>query len=153
MELLADLHHSIVHFPVALFLLYFLFETSGIVFKREFLLKASYIILIAGVVAGLAAVLTGNRAKEAADLLLHNLPGLYADPIGRHEEFATYLVWYFSGVLVLRTYFLVKKKISGNVRYIFIILGIVGCILVYKTGSSGGELVYKYGIGTRLLGK
>jgi uncharacterized membrane protein len=55
--------------------------------------------------------------------------------------------------LFIRIYFTIRKKFEGIVTYIFIFLGLAGCILVYITGTLGGELVFRHGIGTQLLGK
>jgi uncharacterized membrane protein len=42
----------------------------------------------------------------------------------------------------------VRKKFVGLIKYIFVVLAIVIVFIVYKTGSYGGDLVKKYGIGT-----
>jgi uncharacterized membrane protein len=44
-----------------------------------------------------------------------------------------------------------KKKFKGILQYLFIPLVLIGCFLIYETGDRGGELVYKYGIGTEIL--
>ena len=56
MEFLANLHPVIVHFPIAFFILYFLFEAAGIILGKDFLLKSAFIILLIGVVAAVCAV-------------------------------------------------------------------------------------------------
>ena len=69
MDFLAGLHPKIVHFPIALLSAYALLEIIGIVFKNEFLSKTAHLFLFLGVLGALAAVLTGNQAEEAAELL------------------------------------------------------------------------------------
>ncbi|MCL4548657.1 MAG: DUF2231 domain-containing protein [Bacteroidetes bacterium] len=153
MEFLAGLHPRLVHFPIALFILYFFLETFGIVLSKEYLSKTAYIVLAAGVVTALGAVLTGNQAQDLAKQILKNNYGSYGSSIDLHEEFATITLWYFFAMLVLRTYLVLKKKFSSKLKYVFIPLGLLGCYLIYITGVYGGELVFKYGIGTQLLGK
>jgi uncharacterized membrane protein len=97
-------------------------------------------------------VLTGNQAQAAAKLLFKN-SGEINEIIELHEEYATITLFYFSALLILRSYLVLKKKFVGNIQYIFIALGLIGCYLIYTTGIHGGELVFKYGIGTKLLGK
>jgi uncharacterized membrane protein len=150
MEFLADLHPKVIHFPIAFFILYFLFESTGILLKKEYLLKSAFIVLILGLFFSLISVLTGNQAHQVVkqvqiDSALHN------DLIEQHELFATITLWYFVAVSVFRTYLLVNNKFVNKIRYVFIILGLVGSLLIYLTGTFGGELVFKYGIGTKLF--
>jgi len=153
MEFLASHHSQVVHFPIALFISYFFFELFGIVLKKDYLHTAAYIILIGGVITSLAAVLTGNQAQAAANALLTKQNDFYKSVIDHHQQTATITVWYFFAILVLRTYLMVKKKFTGSIKYISIVLGLIGCYLVFSTGNLGGELVFKHGIGTQLFGK
>jgi uncharacterized membrane protein len=43
-----------------------------------------------------------------------------------------------------------KKKFTGYIKYIVVLIALVGCYFVYQTGEHGGKLVYKYGLGTDL---
>ena len=153
MKFLGSIHPGIVHFPIVLFIFYFIFESGGILLKKEFLSKASYIILVAGLLAAIAAVLTGNQAQELVKQFIKTNTGEYLSLIERHEQYATFVLWYFFSVLIFRTYLLVKKKFTGYIRFVFIVLGLFGSFLIFKAGSLGGELVFRYGIGTQLLGK
>ncbi|PKL84111.1 MAG: hypothetical protein CVV24_01700 [Ignavibacteriae bacterium HGW-Ignavibacteriae-3] len=152
MEFLSELHPRVVHFPIAFFILYFIFETSGIVLKKDFLQKGSLLILIFGVGTALLSVLTGNQAQAMADLRFpENIE--FNRLIEVHREYATVTMWYFSLIMILRIYVVIKKKFVGNLMYVFILFGLIGCILVYLTGIYGGDLVFKHGIGTQILGK
>jgi uncharacterized membrane protein len=153
MEFLADLHPRIVHFPIAFFIIYSVFEISGIILKKNFLNKAAYIILIFGIITALLAVLTGNQAQYAAKLFLDGKMLGISEVMEKHEEFATFSIWYFSALFILRTYLIIKKKYEGSWKYIFIGFGLIGCYLIYSTGYYGGELVFKHGIGVHLQGK
>ena len=150
MQILAELHPRIVHFPIAFFIIYTLFEISGIILKKDFLIKAAYITLILGIITALMSVLTGNQAQNAAKLLFdYKIVGV-SEAIEKHEEFATITLWYFTALFILRTYLLINKKFNSSWKYIFIGLGLIGCYLIYSTGYYGGELVFKYGIGIHL---
>lgn len=150
MEFLAQLHPKIIHFPIAFFILYFLFESSGIILKKEFLLKSAFIILILAIIFSILAVLTGNQAYEIVKQRQTDA-ALYKDVINQHELFATITLWYFFALMFLRIYFVVKKKFIGKVQYLFIVIGLIGSLLIFLTGSYGGDLVFKYGIGTKLF--
>ena len=147
MELIANLHPRIVHFPIAFFIIYALFEIFGIILKKDFLIKAAYITLILGIITALFAVLTGNQAQDAAKLILDDKTVGISEAIKKHEEFATITLWYFTALFILRTYLLINKKFISSWKYIFIGLALIGCYLIYNTGYYGGELVFKHGIG------
>ena len=148
-------HPRFVHFPIALLSTYVLLEVIGVVFKKEFFSNAAHLILFLGVLGALAAVLTGNMAEEAAEKLFDEKDVII--PFGAihdHENWATITIWYFAGVLLLRTIFAVKKKFQGAFQYVFILLAVVGMYFVYQTGDHGAKLVYglkeKGGVGTEL---
>jgi len=146
MEFLAGLHPKVVHFPVALLVAYSCLEITGILFKKEFIQKTAYLILCLAVVSALAAVLTGNQAFAAFTSWNNESREIF----NRHELFANITVWSSAIVLVLRTYFLIKKKLYGIKKFIFIIFAIIIVYFVFQTGRYGSELVYKYGVGTEL---
>jgi uncharacterized membrane protein len=153
MEFLANHHPQVVHFPIVLFISYFVFELFGVLLKKEYLHTAAYIILIGGVVTSMMAVLTGNQAQTVAEALLNKENSYLKDLINNHQIMATITVWYFFAMLVLRTYLIVKEKFSVKMKYALIVLGLIGTCLVYATGNIGGSLVFKHGIGTQLFGK
>ena len=148
MEFLSGMHPRVVHFPIVLFLLYFVFETAGTILKKDFLSKSAYVILVLGIISTLASVLTGNQAFDIVkNILQNNTEKLQL--IDRHENYATWTLWYFTGLFFYRTYLLIKKKWFLKYQILFIILGIIGCLLIVLTGFYGGDLVFKYGIGIK----
>lgn len=151
MEMLGQIHPLVIHFPIALLLLYVALEISGIIFNKEEILRGAYVILILGVIASLVAVLTGNQAEELAERTISSQFKFPEEILENHEWYATLTVWYFVFVLILRTFLVVKKKFAGRIRYIFIIFALVGVIWIYLTATVGGDLVYKYGLGTELI--
>ena len=146
MEILAELHPKVVHFPIALLLTYVLLELIGIVFKKEFYLKAAHLLLFLGVIGAFFAVLTGNQAHAAYKYWNESSSQLFNE----HQTFANLTVWYFVGILVVRTYLVVKKKFSSFSKYIILVLALFGCYLIYQTAEYGGNLIKKFGVGTEL---
>ena len=146
MEFLAGLHPKVVHFPIALLITFVLLELIGTLLNKDFYTKTAHLILFLGVIGTILAVLTGNQAfisykywNPASEKLFNN-----------HQTFANLAVWYFAGLLVLRTYLVVKKRYFKTMKYIFLVLTLFGGFLIYQTSEYGGELVKKYGIGTEL---
>jgi uncharacterized membrane protein len=143
---LADIHPRVVHFPIALLATYSILEIVGVLFKKEFISKSALLILCIGVVTSLLAVLTGNQAASDFTFWTEESSTVLND----HHTFATFLLWFSAIVCGLRIYFTVTKKFSGKIKYIFLILSLVILYLIYQTGSYGGDLVKRFGIGTEM---
>ncbi len=151
MEFLAQYHPKVVHFAIALLSVYVLLEFIGVVFKKDFFSKAAHLILFLGVLSTLSAVLTGNQALDVANKWENQGAMIPFHAISEHQESANWAVWFFSILLILRTMAVLKKKFAGYIKYVFLVLAIVGMFIIYRTGELGGKLVYKYGVGTQLL--
>ena len=150
MEFLASLHPKLVHFPIALLLTYTLFEIIGAFSKKDFFSKAAHILLFLGVLGAVAAVLTGNQAVNLANSWEKQGAIIQFHAIGEHENLANITLWFFAALLVIRTVLVLKKKFTGYIKFIIVLIALVGCYFVYQTGEHGGKLVYKYGLGTDL---
>ncbi len=107
--------------------------------------------MAAGVFTAVFAVLTGNQAEEVAENLITAGKTFPREILDKHESLATITLWFFTGVLILKIYVTIKKLQATGIKYLFIILAITGIYLIYETSNYGGDLVYKYGIGTELL--
>ena len=141
---LAEIHTRVVHFPVALLATYSVLEIIGLILKKEFLSKSALLILCIGVITSLLAVLTGNSA--ASDFLFWNSES--SALLSNHQTYATYLLWISAIVCGFKIYFMIKKKFAGWFKYVFVFFALLILFLVYKTGTYGGDLVKKFGIGT-----
>lgn len=150
MKFLADLHPMIVHFPVAFFILYSILEILAVIFKNKFIGKTAMLILAAGVLTAVFAVLTGNQAEEIAETLIKTGNTSLSETLDEHESFATITLWFFTGVLILKIYVTIKKISETGIKYLFIFLAAAGIYLTYETARHGGDLVYEYGVGTKL---
>ncbi len=141
---LAEIHTKVVHFPIALLATYSILEIFGVVSNKDFVTKSALLILCFGVVTSLFAVLTGNQA--ATDFLFWTDQSKAL--LSSHQSYATFLLWLSAIVCGLRIFVVIKKRFVGLTKYIFLIFAIVILFLVFKTGTYGGDLVKKYGIGT-----
>ena len=145
MEFLSSIHPKVIHFPIALLLCYFLFELLGILLKKDFLSKAAHLLLFLGVLGALAAVLTGREAEDAFEYWNKITGGLLEE----HEMYANLTLWYFTGLLALRSVIAFKHNFVGIVRYVVLVLAVVGIYFIYQTGEYGGKMVYEHGVGTQ----
>jgi uncharacterized membrane protein len=150
MEFLASFHPKIIHFPIALLVVYTFLEAVGLIFKKDVFTKAAFIILILGVLGAFTAVLTGQQAEEA----WKNWDVRSKHLLEEHELFATITLWYFFALLILRTLFTINVQIKNKfiehktkMLTALVVLAFAGCYFVYETGEHGGKMVYKYGVG------
>jgi uncharacterized membrane protein len=152
METLASFHPKVVHFAIALLLTYVLLEILYFIFKKDFLNKSATLILFLGILGALASLLTGNQAFHYAEYLFDKydvkIPfGL----IDEHEQYALITTFWFVGILIIRFFLNIKNKFKGLFQILVLVLAIVGAYFVYETGEYGGELVYKHGVGTKVI--
>lgn len=145
MEFLADIHTKVVHFPIALLITYCILEIVGIVFNKKLFSQSAFILLIIGIIAIFISVLTGNQAFEA----YKHWDDASSNVFNSHQMFANISTWFFVFVAALRTFYVVKKKFDGIIKYLFILFAVAGIYLIYKTAGYGGELVSKFGVGTK----
>lgn len=150
MEFLAEFHPRVVHFPIAFLLGYVLCEIIGAISKKDFFSKAAHLLLFFGVLGALAAVITGNQAEEVAEKWEEQGAIIPFGALNDHIYYATITLWYFTSLLVIRTFLVVKKKFTRVFSYIFVVLAIVGSYFIYEAGDHGGQLVFKHGLGTDL---
>lgn len=150
MEFLAEYHPRVIHFAVAFLTVYPLAELIAFIIKKDYLEKTAHIILFIGVIGALGAVLTGNQAENVASLWEEKGAIIPFGEINEHQEYATITILFFSALLIIRTFLVIKHKFTGFLRMTVIILAFVGLYFVYETGEHGGRLVYKHGVGTEL---
>ncbi|MDR3609015.1 MAG: hypothetical protein P4L27_00455 [Ignavibacteriaceae bacterium] len=149
MEFLAQFHPKVIHFPIAFLLIYVLLELIGASFKKDFFSKTAHLFLLFGVLGALAAVLTGSQAEDAFEGWNKTTSAILAI----HSTYANITLWYFTALLVIRTFLVLKKKFNNTFRYIFVVLAFAGAYFVYQTGEHGGQMVFQHGVGTQYHNK
>lgn len=153
MNFMAELHPFVVHFPIAMLSLYIVLEIVTYYIKNETLNNITTWILLFGIVTAVNAVLSGNQAEHIASSLIDATSTIVEESIEEHEQFATLTLWYFLILVVIRYFLVQKKKMTKLFKAVLIILALCGGILIFQTGTTGGKLVYKYGVGTELFNK
>ncbi len=139
------LHPMIVHFPIALLLIGFLADATGILLKKEFFTKAGFYLLIMGTLGVVAAYLSGNLAGEGV-----TEAGALKQALENHEDAATISLWLMSGAAVVRIALVLFKKYTGVYKWAAFGLLLLGVVSISRTGYYGGELVYKHAAGVTI---
>ncbi|RJR09639.1 DUF2231 domain-containing protein [Candidatus Parcubacteria bacterium] len=146
-DFIAGLHPNIVHFPITLLSTYAVLEITAVILNNEFISKSALLLLCLGVISALFAVFSGNQAFAAYRHWNEQSENL----LNEHQSYATILLWFSVLVCALRIFFAIKKKITGFIKFVFILFAIIILYLVYETGERGGNLVSKFGVGTELI--
>lgn len=136
MEFLANLHHKVIHFPIAFLMVYPLIEILALTTGKDFFVKSAGVFLLIGTLGSLAAVFTGNQAFT----FIKEWQNESLQVFDSHQTFASISVWYFTGLLILRTYLSIKKKLNKKTLIVFVILSLIGAYLIFQTANYGGEL-------------
>lgn len=141
------IHPMIVHFPIVLFLTVPVFDAfillrGGDLAAKEKLANVGLAIMIAGVTAGLVAIMFGYIAADHAAAL-----GFPTAPVEEHEGFATTTVSVFAVLSVIRLHFRTRGiSLAGTRGWLFVGATAIGALLVIATAYFGGHLVYDLGV-------
>ncbi|MFZ2322719.1 MAG: DUF2231 domain-containing protein [Ignavibacteriaceae bacterium] len=141
---LTHLHPMIVHFPIALLIVGFLADAIGLIFKKDFFIKAGLYLLIFGTLGVVAAYLSGNYAGAGV-----TEAGALKQALETHEEAATLTLWLMIGAALVRIAMVVLKKYVGVYRWVAFLIFFLGVLSIARTGFYGGELVYKHAAGVK----
>ena len=138
------LHAMLVHFPIALLIVAFLFEIISFFYKRAFFRQSAFYLLLSGMLGTVVSYLAGNAAGE----------GMNEGPLGKamelHEQAATISIWLtiITALLYTGIYFLKYNRSWLRIIALLLFAAVVGSI--GRTGYLGGQLVYKHAAGVEL---
>jgi len=138
------LHAMLVHFPIALLMVGFLFEVASFFYKKEFFRQSAFYLLILGMLGTVVSYLAGNAAGEGME------EGSLNKAMELHEQAATISLWLTLATALVYTgiYFFKYKMSWPRVMAVLLFAGVIGSIA--RTGYLGGQLVYKHGAGVEL---
>jgi uncharacterized membrane protein len=150
MDVLGQFHPQIVHTPVALLIFSALFAIAGRLFDRQWVRKASVLLLVFGFLGSFAAVRSG--------VIAHRVPekeqGVSEEEIDEHGQMGERTMYLAGGALVA---VVAASRLTGQaaaaVGGLALVLQILAAVAVGFTGHAGGELVYEYGANVRVGGQ
>jgi uncharacterized membrane protein len=149
MDVLAPFHPALVHVPIALLIVGFLFEAAGRLSGAEWLPRAAAALLLLGALGAGAAFVSGKAAEERAED-----QGVPEAPIESHESAgtATLIVAGLAAVLKLAELTVLKRR-ARVAGVLALVAYAAAAVLVGITGFRGGELVYKHGAGVQRVAR
>lgn len=135
-------HPLIVHFPIALLLVAFLFKIIALKYKREVWERGGTVLLGLGVLSVWAAIFTGGLAE---DIVSKNL----CDPavLEEHQNLAWVTAWLFTSGLVIDLLRYIKVPLFKNIVFLIAVLLVLtgGSALLVYVGHLGATMVYQQG--------
>ena len=137
-----ELHPIIVHFPIALISLAYLYQIITVIKPDAVPQHLNLWILIPASISTLPAVITGNKAEESVTELCAEAHEI----IENHELFANITTW---GILVLTgawIYLTLQGHADQRVQRLLLAFLTLIFISVCITGYLGGELVHVWDI-------
>jgi len=132
---LDNIHPLFVHFPIALFSMFFLVDLLGKLAKQGQWRSVASWFLYLGTVSALLTVAAG---LSAADSVAHG--GNVHDIMERHEHLGLSIL----GLATLLSFWRIKSSGGGNI--LFTLLSALLVVLVALGADLGGLMVYKYGV-------
>ncbi len=138
------LHAMVVHFPIALLLVGFLFETISFFYKKDFFRQSAFYLLVLGMLGTVVSYLAGNAAGEGIE------EGTLKKAMELHEQAATISLWLtiITALVYAGIYFFKNNRSWLRIIAVVLFTGVIGSIA--RTGYLGGQLVYKHGAGVEL---
>jgi uncharacterized membrane protein len=138
-----NVHPLLVHLPIAILLVAYIFDQLSTILKKEELERVGWWTQLAGTV-GLAATVVSGLLAEASIII----PEAAQEHLETHEQlafvaagtFATLFLWRISS----------KTKLPPRYRAVYLSLFAAGVLVIWMGAWFGGEMVYRYGVGVSL---
>jgi uncharacterized membrane protein len=138
------LHAMLIHFPIALLIVGFLFEALSLIWKKDYLKQGAFYLLILGALGTLVSYLSGNAAGEGIE------EGPLKNPLELHEQAASISLWLSLATAALYSIIIIAKFRKSWLKVISVVLFATVIGSIARTGYLGGQLVYKHGAGIQL---
>ncbi len=150
LSFLGPFHPVIVHTPIAMLIFSAVFALVGRLFDREWLRKASVVMLVFGFVGAFFAVQSGKPAHKVPE----NEQGVPEDAIDTHAMFGERVMYLAGGALVALG---IGSRLQGNAAQVLagiaLILQLLAAGSVGYTGFLGGKLVFEHGANVKVDGQ
>ncbi|MFO0723131.1 MAG: DUF2231 domain-containing protein [Myxococcota bacterium] len=134
------LHPMVVHFPIALAILWPLVDLCGLLLKRPDVSRVGLALLGLGAVSALVATVTGQSDYDAAIAR-----GFKPELLDAHADPGGLVPWMLLGTLAIRV--LLPRRAGNKAQVLAIILGTIVAGWVAVVGYQGGRLSFGAGVG------
>jgi uncharacterized membrane protein len=137
------LHPAVIHFPIALTMVALLLDLVSRHPRARSLEPGGALLMVLAALGGIAATLTGQVAEEDAVV-----PRAAKALLERHEELGEIAMWVLIAVALVRLVLAWRGAFRGVLAWLYLVLALGTAAAVGYQGYIGGELVFRYGVGT-----
>lgn len=134
-----NIHPMLVHFPIALLLLFFLVDLAGALLKNSDIRRTAGWFLYTGTLGALLAVAAG---LQAASTIPHS--SAVHEIMMQHRNYGITVA--SLAVLLSIWRFLAHGRFSTLGSILHLVLAAVTCIIMMLGADLGGLMVFKYGV-------
>ncbi len=137
-----NIHPLLVHLPIALLTISFLFDALGLLTKKQELERTAWWTLLAGTIGLAATVVSGLLAEKTV-----SIADFAREHFETHEQIAFIVASIYSVLLLWRI--AGGTSLPKQKEWLFVGLSLAGVILIWTGAWYGGELVYRFGVGVQ----
>jgi uncharacterized membrane protein len=150
MHWIGQFHPQIVHTPIAMLVFSAFFAIVGRLFDRDWVRKASVLMLVFGFLGAFVAVRSG--------LITHGVPehqqGVPEHDIDEHGDSGQWAMYLAGAALVaVVAASRLKGTVAGVVGGLALVLQLMAAAAVSLAGYRGGKLVYEHGAHVQIHGQ
>ncbi len=138
-----NIHPLLVHFPIALLPMAMLLDFISVIFKKQNMAEAAWIVQLTGFFFLITAVASGLSAK-GGDII----PVGAQAQVELHEQMAFITSALFTAICLWRAG--ARGKIPGQNPFLYLSIVAVSVGILLFTAWAGAELVYVFGTGVSL---
>ena len=150
LSFLGPFHPHIVHTPIAMLIFSALFAILARLFDRDWLRKASVLMLVIGFAGSVLAVQSGKPAQRVPE----RRQGVPEEAIDSHSNMADVVTRLAGGaILALAVASRLKGGAANAVGVLALLLQIGAAVAVGVTGHRGGKLTYEHGANVSVDGQ
>ena len=132
---LTHLHPMLVHFPIALALVAFLFNVASYFIKKEWLNISSVTLSVLATLGAIAAILSGF-------LFTKPVAGLAASMKADHVTYAITSTVFLLIATTVGLVWIMNKETKSKLVYLYTLFMLLSAIGISLTGMEGGSIVY-----------
>lgn len=145
-----NFHPMVVHFPLALLSVAFLFDLLTFFITQKLKPWVRYTTLSLYAVGALSAIGVYFTGQAAADSVF--MPAEAQTVLSSHADWALLTVWFYSLYTMSRllAVWLINKIHHTKVHVVFFTLSLAGLFVLYQTGDHGAQMVFQHGVGVKI---